>query len=126
MKNTGNRGTFLPENVYILWYFLGSIGRSVTWAAVTSTSSDLQVLEMQRGMASSQEGYTLFIIELTSGRAKGVSQLSTFPDEKEVLVPPYTTFETTSGELMQFCKVLMFALIVAPCQHCACQRAASL
>jgi hypothetical protein len=40
----------------------------------------------------------MFVIELTSGKAKNVSGLSMFPAEDEVLIPPYTTFGISSGK----------------------------
>ncbi|CAF3074168.1 unnamed protein product [Rotaria sp. Silwood2] len=67
-----------------------NIGEWKTWEAYTSTSKDRQMAEMF--------GNTLFIIEITdvklsAPRAYDIAHISSYPNEKEVLMPGGVSFQ---------------------------------
>jgi hypothetical protein len=67
-------------------------GREVTWFQFSSCTCDLSV-EQKPQFCGSSGVRTLFTIELTSGRARQISQYSLVPSEAEVLLPPNCRFK---------------------------------
>ncbi len=66
--------------------------RDVTWFQFSSGTCDLSV-EQSEQLCGSAGVRTLFTIELTTGRARLVTQYSLVPSEAEVLLPPNTRFK---------------------------------
>jgi hypothetical protein len=73
--------------------------RFVVWHAFNSCSSDVPAaVDFLRGQVDAVIGFSrvLFMIELTTGRGRNISRYSMIPDEKEVLLPPNTSFKVVS------------------------------
>ena len=66
--------------------------RDVTWFQFSSGTCDLSV-EQSEQLCGSAGVRTLFTIELTTGRARLVTQYSLVPSEAEVLLPPNSRFK---------------------------------
>eukprot|EP01036_Dinobryon_divergens_P061993 gene61993-biopygen37145 len=70
-------------------------GQTVIWQGFTSTTTSLDVLR-QNLLLGTTSPRTLFHIELTSDRARMISDLSMNSGEKDVLLPPNSRFEVES------------------------------
>jgi hypothetical protein len=66
--------------------------RELTWCQFSSCTCDLSV-EQSEQFCGSKGVRTLFVIELTTGRARLISQYSLVPSEAEVLLPPNSRFK---------------------------------
>jgi hypothetical protein len=66
--------------------------REITWFQFSSCTCDLSV-EQSEQFCGSSGVRTLFTIELTSGRARLITQYSLVPSEAEVLLPPNSRFK---------------------------------
>ena len=67
-----------------------SKGRKISWYQFSSCTPDIEV---QREFLGEVGPRTLFHVELTSDRARSISEYSFHPDENEVLIPMNTPFE---------------------------------
>lgn len=68
-------------------------GKTCCWVQFSSTASSVEVQNEFLG----QEGQrTLFSIELTTGRAREISQYSFYPQEQEVLLPANTMLKVVA------------------------------
>jgi hypothetical protein len=67
-------------------------GRKVTWFQFSSCTCNISV-EQSDLFCGSSGVRTLFTIELTTGRARLITQYSMVPSEAEVLLPPNSFFE---------------------------------
>ena len=68
-------------------------GRKLTWFQFSSCASSIEV---QKGFLGAVGDRCLFTIELTTWRARLISELSLFPQESEVLLPPNTRLEVVA------------------------------
>jgi hypothetical protein len=66
--------------------------REITWFQFSSCTCDLSI-EQSEQFCGSKGVRTLFSIELTTGRARLISQYSLVPSEAEVLLPPNSRFK---------------------------------
>ena len=69
--------------------------REVTWFQFSSCTCDIQV-EQSEQFCGSSGTRTLFSIELTTGRARIITNFSLVPSEAEVLLPPNSRFKVVS------------------------------
>jgi hypothetical protein len=69
--------------------------REVTWFQFSSCTCDIQV-EQSEQFCGSSGPRTLFSIELTTGRARVITNFSLVPSEAEVLLPPNSRFKVVS------------------------------
>eukprot|EP01041_Mallomonas_annulata_P000603 gene603-biopygen289 len=70
-------------------------GQKITWQGFTSTTTSLDVLSQDLFLGTTGQR-TMFNIELTTGRARMISELSMLSGENEVLLPPSSRFEVNS------------------------------
>eukprot|EP01041_Mallomonas_annulata_P012185 gene12185-biopygen5950 len=70
-------------------------GQVITWQGFTSTTTALDVLSQDMFLGTNGSR-TMFHIELTTGRARMISDLSMVEGENEVLLPPNSRFEVES------------------------------
>ena len=68
-------------------------GRKLTWFQFSSCASSIEV---QKAFIGAVGDRCLFTIELTTSRARLISELSLFPQESEVLLPPNTRLEVVA------------------------------
>jgi hypothetical protein len=69
-------------------------GREVIWSYFISCTCDMKVSEFFCGITGAR---SLFSIELTSGRARDISEFSMVPREREILLPPNSRFKVMSN-----------------------------
>jgi hypothetical protein len=68
-------------------------GDIITWCQFSSTAATVKVQNTFLGQTGVR---TLFMIELTTNRAREIHIYSDYPDEKEVLLPPNSRFVVVS------------------------------
>ena len=90
----------LPENARTRQVYRGvnvsfnaKVGETVRFGSYTSTSESTKVVQ---GFMKGGTGGTLFII--TSKIGAPIKALSQYPEEEEVVIPPYETFKVTKIE----------------------------
>ncbi len=87
--------------------------REVTWFQFSSCTCDLSV-EQSEQFCGSSGVRTLFNIELTTGRARLITQYSLVPSEAEVLLPPNSRFKV-KGVLIAGGGLIQIQLEELPC-----------
>lgn len=86
--------------------------REVTWFQFSSCTCDMSVEQSEQFCGSSVR--TLFNIELTTGRARLITQYSLVPSEAEVLLPPNSRFKV-KGVLIAGGGLIQIQLEELPC-----------